>query len=967
MCGINGALRLVPDAPPLEARELCLVRDAMAARGPDGEGLWLSPDGLAGFGHRRLSIVDLSPAGAQPMSTEDGRFTLVFNGEIYNHRELRAELEREGARLRSKSDSEVLLRLFARDGVELFARLEGMYAFAAWDALRARLVLARDPFGIKPLYYHSDGRVLRFASQVRALERVPGLLRERDPAGLCGFLLWGSVPEPFTLWRALRALPAGHWLEAGPGHVGEPRRHAPRPTRRRERTAQEALAGAARAVERSLRLHLVADVPVGVFLSAGLDSALLAALARRALPEPPQSFTLTFDEFRGGALDEGPGAAAVAASLGLRHHERRIPREALEELWPRALEAMDQPSIDGFNVFVVSHYAREAGMKVALSGLGGDELFGGYPSFADVPRWARLARLGRALPGLSAAWPWVARALGTARRPKLRGLVRHAATLAGAYFVRRGLYLPEELPDLVGADVAAEGLQAYDPVEDAQRHLRDGGSHLDDALDGWSAVQRLETGQYLRNQLLRDADWASMAHGLEIRVPFVLASLVAELHAHGFAPQAQGGKAALARVLAPELPEAALRRGKSGFTIPATRDVDARVSWGLQARRRALRILSRRFGIDVRPPRGARGGTLFLLPEAFQRPGGIQRYNRDQVQALRRCRADEPLTALVLNDAADDVRRPEWRHVRALGAGRRKPRFALCALRHALTQRPARVILGHRNFLPLAPALWLVAPRAERWLLSYGVEVEAPFRLRERLALRCVTRAFAISPYTASRVRAAGCRLPAELWPCALPFDFALPSVEPPRFEPPLRLLTVSRLAPPERYKGIDDTLRALALLARAGLAARLDVVGDGEDAPRLRDLARAEGVAERVTFHGRLDDARVRALYAAADVFVLPSRAEGFGIVYLEALAHARPVVAADAAGAPFVVRPGESGYLVPYGDPEALAACLARLLAHPDEARGVGASGRRLLERSFTFEALVERTRALLAGRGA
>jgi glycosyltransferase involved in cell wall biosynthesis len=368
--------------------------------------------------------------------------------------------------------------------------------------------------------------------------------------------------------------------------------------------------------------------------------------------------------------------------------------------------------------------------------------------------------------------------------------------------------------------------------------------------------------------------------------------------------------------------------------------------------------------INAGAPVPRRGGTLFLLGEAFRAPGGIQTYTRDLVQAVRRCRPDEPVGALVLNDAPHEVRSPEWREVDAQGFARGRARFVLRALVAARRRRPARVIVGHRHLLPLARLVRLGAPRAEVWLLAYGVEVEAPFSRVERACLRGVTRLVAISPWTATLLRRAGCGREPGLLPCGLPFDFGLPSVTPPRFEPPLRLLAVSRLAPPERRKGLDDLLRALARLRASGVDARLDVAGDGEDRARLERLARELSLAERVTFHGRVAAADLGRLYGACDVFTLPSGREGFGIVYLEALAHARPVVAADAAGAPFVVRPGVSGHLVPYGDPERLAHCLAEIAARPDDARRLGLAGRGLLEREFTFEILVERTRALLDG---
>jgi asparagine synthase (glutamine-hydrolysing) len=562
MCGINGILRLSPGAPSIDREELLATREALSSRGPDGEGAWWSADGRIALGHRRLAILDLSPAGAQPMASPDGRLHIVYNGEIYNFRQLRRELEAEGRRFATQSDTEVILALYERDGFAMLGRLRGMYAFALWDEERRRLLLARDPLGIKPLYYSTEGAMLRFASQVKALVAGGRVSPALDPVGLAGFLLWGSVPEPWTIRRAIRALPAGHFLLVEDGRLGEPRRHD---LPEEQGPAPDLPA----AVADSVRSHLVSDVPVAVFLSAGIDSSLVAALAVRQLPEPPLTFTLSFDLLAGSTLDEAPLAAETARRLGTRHLARSIGRYDFEGLWAAALAAMDQPSIDGFNTFLVARAAHEAGVKVALSGLGGDELFGSYPSFADVPRLARLAAGGRRVPGLAAAWPALARL--AAGRPKLAGLLRYGATLPGAYFLRRGLYLPEELPALLGRDEAEAALAAYDPLADAAAHL---GSVAPEGApdaatpDPWLAVHRMETGQYLKNQLLRDADWAGMASSVEIRVPFVDAHLRQACLARGFESVRREGKAALARRLAPELPEAVLERPKTGFFVP---------------------------------------------------------------------------------------------------------------------------------------------------------------------------------------------------------------------------------------------------------------------------------------------------------------------------------------------------------------------------------------------------------------
>jgi asparagine synthase (glutamine-hydrolysing) len=598
MCGINGLLRLSPAAPPLDRDELLRTRERMAARGPDGAGDWLSPDGRAALASRRLAILDLSAAGDQPMASPDGRLHAVLNGEIYNFRALRAALEREGRRFRSHSDTEVLLALYAREGAAMLRRLRGMFGLALWDEAEQTLLLARDPLGVKPLYYAVEGGVLRFASQVKALEAGGAVSRAVEPAGLAGFLLWGSVPEPWTIRRGVRALPAGHRLLVRDGRIEGPAPFAVEPPPAPE---ADGAADAAAALADSVRAHLVSDVPVAVFLSAGLDSTLVAALACRAAPEPPTTFTVRFDVLTGTERDEGPLAAEVARRLGTRHVERTVRREDFLDLWPAALDAMDQPAIDGFNVFLVSKAAHEAGIKVALSGLGGDELFGGYPSFADVPRLQRQAQRARRVPGLPSLWAALARrAFG--ERPKLAGMLRHGGSLPGAYFLRRALFLPEELPALLGADAAAEGLAAYDPVADAARSLAASNGHFADREEAWLAVQRLETRHYLRNQLLRDADWAAMAHSLELRVPLVDAWLLARFAALDFEPARSSGKRELVRRAAPELPEAVFHRAKTGFYVPvatwlASGEAAPR-PFGFQSRLLARRVLAER-GIEL--------------------------------------------------------------------------------------------------------------------------------------------------------------------------------------------------------------------------------------------------------------------------------------------------------------------------------------------------------------------------------
>jgi asparagine synthase (glutamine-hydrolysing) len=504
------------------------------------------------------------------MSIEDGRLTIVFNGEIYNYGELRHMLETRGVRFRTTSDTEVLLHLYAHQRGEMLSGLRGMFAFVIWDAERRGLLLGRDPYGIKPLYTANDGRTFRFASQVKALIAGGGISRASDPAGLAGFCLFGSVPEPFTLYRDVRALPAGHmqWVDAGGPREPKPfaKIAAILAEGARKRTPSAGLPELVRtAVLASVRAHLLADVEVGLFLSAGVDSGAVLGLMRDAGQQEIRAITLAFDEFRGTEEDEAPLAAEVAKRYGARHIVRRVnEREFLEDL-PAIFDAMDQPSIDGINVWFIAKAAREAGLKVALSGLGGDELLAGYPSFSDLPRWRR--RLGpfAAVPGLGQLARIIIGAFApglAAARPKALALLEHSNTWAGTYLLRRGLFLPHELGEILDRDVAEEGLRQLRPF----RQL--GASIAPDPGSDTGRVCALESSQYMRNQLLRDADWAGMAHGVEIRVPLVDVALLETLAPVMRLLKPGVGKSALANAPSVPLPENILARAKTGFGVP---------------------------------------------------------------------------------------------------------------------------------------------------------------------------------------------------------------------------------------------------------------------------------------------------------------------------------------------------------------------------------------------------------------
>lgn len=559
MCGINAIFAYRPDAAPVDERELVAVRDAMAPRGPDGAGTWLSDDGRIGFGHRRLAIIDPTPAGAQPMQLEEAGLVITFNGEIYNYRALRAELIAAGCTMRTNTDTEVILHLYRNHGPACVNRLRGMFAFVIRDRARRGLLLARDPLGIKPLYIADDGSTIRIASQVKALLSFGTVDTAPDPAGHVGFYLWGHVPDPFTLFKRVRALPAGSTLwcdERGP--------RAPRPYFSVAATLAEAEPASLdlhAALIDSVRHHLVADVPVGLFLSAGRDSTLIAALAAEAAGPDLRTLTLGFDQFRGTAHDETVLAEEAARAIRARHETRWIGSTQFAAARDHLFGAMDQPSIDGVNVYFVAQAAHEAGMKVALSGLGGDEMFAGYPSFTQIPRLVdavgrlgSLASFGRAFRIVSAPL------LRHLTSPKYAGLIEYGASYSGAFLLRRGMFMPWELPRLLDGELVRAGWAELEPLIRLEREIAK-------LRLPRQKVAALEISAYMQSRLLRDADWAGMCHSLEIRTPLVDADLLRRL-APALAGTTPPGKSDMFATVAAKLPQALAARPKTGFAVP---------------------------------------------------------------------------------------------------------------------------------------------------------------------------------------------------------------------------------------------------------------------------------------------------------------------------------------------------------------------------------------------------------------
>ena len=578
MCGIAGAVGGVDVAVHRAVRAMS---NAQAHRGPDADGFWDDLDADTGLGvalaHRRLSIIDLRAVANQPMRDRASGCVILFNGEIYNFRELRAQLEAEGSRFETASDTEVLLQSYVRWGSACVSRLRGMFAFAIWDPRARQLFLARDRVGIKPIYYARVERpgsapALLFASELRAL-LASGLIERRlDPVGLDTYLWNGFVVGPTTIVRGIRLLPPGTSLSVElDGAKPEERRYWELPSARPGTTHPEELG---EALAEAVRIRLVADVPLGVFLSGGVDSSAVARLAAASASGPVKTFTIVLDE---AEFDESVHARRVAEAIGTEHCEIRLAERRFREELPAALASLDQPTFDAINTWFVSRATREAGVTVALAGTGGDELFGGYRSFRDLPRAAFWSRSLGWVPEAwlrSAADAGIAVAFGRAgsippqtRWGKLGDALAARGDLARLYQVSYALFTEAFGADLRGKLGDGEVEAGLPRARFDELRTRARGEPL------LHAISMLELSLFLGERLLRDTDVASMAASLEVRVPLVDHVVIERLAGVDLSERFEplGRKALLRRLGLRGLPEPLFERPKSGFVLPIER------------------------------------------------------------------------------------------------------------------------------------------------------------------------------------------------------------------------------------------------------------------------------------------------------------------------------------------------------------------------------------------------------------
>ena len=564
MCGICGILSTCASPAPCEQQGLVSVEalrrmsDTIAHRGPDDEGTYVDPCRRLGFGFRRLSIIDLTPAGHQPMSNEDGTVWIVLNGEIYNFQELRRELD-ERHHFKSRSDTEVIIHGYEEWGVDVLQRLRGMFAFALWDGRRQELLLARDRLGIKPLFYHADERHIVFGSELKAVLAAPGVPRTVNQRALYDYLTYNYVPCPETAYAGIRKLPPAHYLIAGQRGVSVHRYWSLDPTQVAPCDERAAIDRIRALLEDAVHSHLVADVPLGVFLSGGLDSSTVASLMASMEPDPIRTFSVGFDP---PDRSELPFARAVAGRIGARHYERVVGWTDARAALARLAAVYDEPFADSSSIptLAVSTLAREH-VKVALSGEGGDEIFAGYSWYLT---WMRQQRLGAIVPAaiqraateVADAWPfrrgW--RPINSIAELRFDPLEQYARAME---------WISVDEKRRVVSPALRRSFGAYDD----RWYLR---QFWNDEANALSRVQYVDLNTYLPDDLLMKVDRASMAVSLEVRVPLLDAQLVTEAFRlpPGLRLKRGIGKHVARGAMARDLPRSTIARPKQGFNAP---------------------------------------------------------------------------------------------------------------------------------------------------------------------------------------------------------------------------------------------------------------------------------------------------------------------------------------------------------------------------------------------------------------
>ncbi|MEO9005022.1 MAG: asparagine synthase (glutamine-hydrolyzing) [Ginsengibacter sp.] len=942
MAGIlNHSLPTEAIRPMVE--EMCNI---LRHGGPDDEGIYACEQHQLVLGHRRLSLIDLSSCGHQPMCYANGRYMISFNGEIYNYRELKNELQEGGSLFHTSSDTEVIVAAFHAWGTNSFKRLNGMFAFAIWDNVEAKLYLVRDPSGIKPLYYAVTKEGVSFASEIRAFRPVP-YLREENEVWPVYLMAYGHLPEPVTILKKVLPLTKGSFIcYDSRSHDFTKGLFKKYHFAEKYGDKEEVIEQIKDSLYQSVKRNLIADAPLGVFLSGGLDSSIIALLANRDKHSALNTLSLYFEE---QTFSEKKYQDLLLEQMDCKRNQYLLKEEDFHENLPRILQAMDQPSCDGINTWFISKYAKENGLKAVLSGIGGDELYGGYPSFGRMGKANLLEKMPSGL-------------LRSGKFAALKSLKRLGyLSLGGAvgkYLFLRGQFIPNDIAQQL--NISEE--QVWDILKEAP--------YCED-ISGLSAGNQaswIESNLFMQNQLLRDGDVMSMAHGIEIRVPFL------DTHFIDLSLQIQSGikyvgrpKQLLIDSFKDILPEPIWNRPKMGFSFPFKkwltnseyvkdivkpgsksyrRFAEGNMHWsqflslmliknyggennsGYTVIPTARRRINKESGVEnekvINKPTKAQS-VLFLTLRTFSSTGGIEKVSKVAGKALYEIGKETGGSFHVYSmyDQQRDVDTKYFPGPIFTGFGINKLKFMLRCMQKGVKHDV--LILSHVNLLLPGYLVKLLSPKTKIVLIAHGIEVWERLGSMKKFMLDKCEQVLAVSHFTADALQHIN-KVPAHklqvLNNCLDPFlELPLHEEKSQHFlnkygfnREDTILMTLTRLAARERYKGYDIVIQSLQRLKQAQPRLKYLIVGkyDDKEKQRLDKMIEEAGLDGQVTFAGFVPDEELASHFNLADIYIMPSEKEGFGIVFIEAMYYNKPVIAGNKDGSVDALLNGRLGLLV-------------------------------------------------------
>jgi asparagine synthase (glutamine-hydrolysing) len=976
-------------------KDMCTI---MKHGGPDDEGIYTNAEHHLVLGHRRLSLIDLSSSGHQPMSYAEGRYEISFNGEIYNYIELKNQLKNLGHSFTTGSDTEVILAAFAAWGTESFSRLNGMFAFALWDNLNKALYLVRDPSGIKPLYYAATPEGLAFSSEIKGFRPISYLQEENDQWPV--FLMaYGHLPEPVTILKRVKPLQKGSFLR----YDACTQQHTTQRFKQFQFSSiiterKEAMHLVRENLQNSVRRHLIADAPIGVFLSGGLDSGIIALLANADKQTRLNTLSLFFEE---DEFSEKRYQDLLLDKLGCTRNQHLLKEEEFHEHLPDIFQAMDQPSCDGINTWFISQHAKENGLKAVLSGIGGDELYGGYPSFSRIQKANLLGKIPRQL-------------LKSGKYAGLKSLRRLGyLSLGGAqgkYLFLRGQFIPYEIANHL--DMSEE--QVWNIL---------GGEPQCNDIEIFSAFDQaswIETNLFMQNQLLRDVDVMSMAHGIEIRVPFLdrefvdLSMTISDkVKAHGSFP-----KQLLIDTFKDILPEPVWNRPKMGFGMPfkkwlANDDLvkelvhpdDAEfqrfASGNMHWSQFLSLVLIKNRGISsghkfitesgastisqpatsfaipqaphliAKKNNGPAKKILFLTLRTFSITGGIEKVSKLAGKAIYEwcTETGNQLRVRSMYDESRDIDEKYFPAQNFKGFGIRRLRFTRKCVAAGIKQDI--VILSHVNLLTIGYLIKLLSPKTRLVLIAHGIEVWKPFAgIKKRMLLKC-DQILSVSQYTKDTIEKLNPFPPEKIQVLNNCLDpFLVPPLNKEKDATLLEkyqleksdvvLMTLTRMASGEKYKGYDMVVESLHKLKASTLNLKYLLIGkyDDKEKARLDGLIKKYGMEEQVVFTGFVPDEALADHFNLSDIYIMPSEMEGFGIVFIEAMYHNKPVIAGNKDGSVDALLNGKLGLLVNPESLEEVSCAITTMISHKDQFL----PDRELLMNHFSYPVYKEKWKKIL-----